>query len=119
MTTTFGDFLRGRRRTAGVSQRTLAELAGVDFSYISKLENGRLPPPAAGTLVRLADCVSCPREEMLAAARKLPAGVGSSLSADPTAQRFLQEASELSLSSAEWEHMRVALKSLRGKRRKN
>jgi hypothetical protein len=50
---------------------------------------------------------------LLAAAQKLPGGVGSALSANPAAVRFLQEASSLSLSNTEWEQMRGKLKSLR------
>jgi transcriptional regulator with XRE-family HTH domain len=43
----FGDALREKRRVAGVSQRELADRVNVDFSYISKVETGRLPPPSA------------------------------------------------------------------------
>jgi transcriptional regulator with XRE-family HTH domain len=113
MSTTFGTILRKKRRGAEISQRRLAELAGVDFSYISKLENDRLPPPAADTIVRMAESIGCPSEELLAAAQKLPGGLGSALSANPAAVRFLQEASILSLSDTEWEQMRGTLKSLR------
>lgn len=112
MSTTFGQIFRDKRRTAGVSQRRLAELAGVDFSYISKVENGRLPPPAADTLARLAKVIACPAEELLAAAQKLPTGVETRISGDPAAVRFLQEASDLNLTGAEWEHMRGTLRSL-------
>jgi len=113
MSIEFGDKLRARRRAAGVSQRKLAELAGVDFSYISKIENGRIPAPAAETVVRFAEHLNCPVEELLAAARKLPNSVGASVSSDPSAVRFLQEASELELTSEEWEAMRGSLRGLR------
>jgi transcriptional regulator with XRE-family HTH domain len=113
MSTTLGRILREKRRSAGISQRRLAELAGLDFSYISKIENGRLPAPAADTLVRLANCIACPPEELLAAAQKLPVGLGATLSSDPAAVRFLQEASQLSLTSAEWEVMTGRLRGLR------
>jgi hypothetical protein len=36
-----------------LSQRQLVEGAAVDFSYISKLENGCLPAPFAESIVRL------------------------------------------------------------------
>jgi transcriptional regulator with XRE-family HTH domain len=113
MSTTFGAVLREKRRHAQISQRRLADLVGVDFSYISKLENDRLPPPAADTIVRIAGSIRCPSEELLAAAQKLPGDVGAALSAQPAAVRFLQEASMLSLSDTEWEQMRGTLKSLR------
>jgi len=113
MGTEFGDVLLERRRAAGLSQRKLAELAEVDFSYISKLENGRLPAPAAETIVRFAKVLGCPPEELLAPAQKMPDEVGSRLSSEPTALRFLQEASELRLTPVEWEKMRGSLRHLR------
>jgi transcriptional regulator with XRE-family HTH domain len=113
MEPTFGDFLREKRRAAGISQRRLAELAGLDFSYISKLENNRLSSPAAETIVRLAEILSCPPEELLSAAGKIPGDVGQSLSSTPEAVRFLREASALGLTSDEWERMRGLLKRLR------
>jgi transcriptional regulator with XRE-family HTH domain len=120
METSFGDLLREKRRQAGLSQRRLAELAGLDFSYISKLENNRLAAPAAETVLRLAELLSCPAEELLAAAGKLPGEVGQNLSSNVEAVRFLREASALGLTSDEWEQMRGALRGLRddGNRRR-
>ena len=110
--TQFGSILREKRRAAGLSQRRLAELGGVDFSYISKLENGRLPAPAAETIVRLAGILGCAPEEFLSAAGKLPHGVGKALAQEPSALRFLQEASRLGLSEDDWEQMLGQLRSL-------
>jgi len=106
MSTPFAEILRTKRRLAGISQRRLAESVGVDFSYISKLENDRMPAAAADTIVKIAQSLGCASEELLAAAQKLPEGVGSILSGNPAAVRFLQEASSLSLNETEWEQMR-------------
>lgn len=38
-----------------VSQRELAKNVGVDFTYFSKIENGKLEPPAEDTIKKLAD----------------------------------------------------------------
>ncbi len=110
---TFGHILKEKRRAAGLSQRQLAERVGVDFSYISKLENDRLQPPAADTVVRIAECVNCPTEELLAAARKMPAGLNDSLINEPTALRFLQEASRMRLTQEEWQRLLGELHGLR------
>src|SRR5262249_36784493 len=96
--TTFGELLREKRRASGLSQRQLADRAGVDFSYISKIENGRLPAPADDTVVRICGILGCPPEEFFAAAKKLPTELGESLVGEPAALRFLQEASRLKLS---------------------
>lgn len=109
----FGTTLREKRRAAGLSQRKLAQEAGVDFSYISKLENGRLPAPAASTVTRFAEVIGCPPEELLAAAKKMPSDLNASVSGDPAALRFLQEASKLGLSTAEWERLTGSLHGLR------
>jgi len=49
MNQSFGQLLKHIRREKGVSQRDLADQVGVDFSYISKIENDRMPPPSADT----------------------------------------------------------------------
>src|SRR4051812_32119803 len=110
---TFGEIFREKRRASGLSQRELADRAGLDFSYISKLENGRLPPPAADTIVRLAGLLDCPSEELLSAAKKLPGELSDTLTAEPKAVRFLQEASRLQLSPDEWERLIGTLHGLR------
>jgi HTH-type transcriptional regulator, competence development regulator len=110
---TFGELLRDRRRRAGISQRRLAEMAGLDFSYISKLENNRLAAPAAGTVVKLAELLNCPADELLSAAGKLPGEVGENLSKSAAAVRFAREATALGLTSDEWDTMRHALYDLR------
>ena len=66
MATTFGDALREQRRIAGISQRELAERIGLDFSYISKVENGRLPPPSADTIVAICSVFGINAETLLA-----------------------------------------------------
>jgi hypothetical protein len=58
-------------------------------------------------------CGNCPAEELLAAAKKMPSGMEDSLSAQPEALRFLQEASDLQLSPEEWERMTGSLRELR------
>jgi transcriptional regulator with XRE-family HTH domain len=118
MDKTFGNLFREIRRKSGISQRRLADLCGVDFSYVSKIENDRLPAPAADTLVRFAKHLGCPAEDLLAAAQKLPGNVGTNVASYPSAVRFLQEASELELTSDEWEAMRGSLQSLRAGRPK-
>src|SRR5579862_6352894 len=89
----FGEELRDRRRTAGLSQRELAAQADLDFSYISKLENDRLPPPAADTVAKLAKIVGGSPEELLALTGKLRQEVHEAVGSSPAAQEFLEHAS--------------------------
>ena len=68
----FGEYLRDLRKRAGLSQRELAEAAGIDFTYLSKIENSRVEPPAEQTLRLLAHRVDADPDDLLARARKMP-----------------------------------------------
>ncbi len=53
-----GRRVRGLRQTAGMSQRRLAETAGISFSAISKIENNLLSP-TYDSLIRLSRGLGC------------------------------------------------------------
>jgi HTH-type transcriptional regulator, competence development regulator len=110
---TFGSVLRDKRRQASLSQRELASQAGLDFSYISKLENDRLPPPSADTIVLLSSILQCPSEELLALTGKLPQEVQEAVGTSKAAQEFLQNASLMKLTESEWRSMMSLLRRLR------
>lgn len=112
----FGSVLREKRRAANVSQRSLASRIDVDFSYISKLENDRLPPPAAETIVAICKVLGIMPEELLSVAGKIPADVQRTVGESQSAQHFLREAQALDLTDEEWEQMRSSLRNLRENR---
>ena len=64
----FAANLRAARRAAGLSQERLAELADLDRTYISLLENERYAV-SIDTLERLADVLELAPVELLAARR--------------------------------------------------
>jgi transcriptional regulator with XRE-family HTH domain len=68
----FGEYLRGLRKRAGLSQRELAQQAGIDFTYLSKIENSRVDPPGESTMRALAAALGADAEDLLARARKMP-----------------------------------------------
>jgi transcriptional regulator with XRE-family HTH domain len=113
----FGEELRELRRKAGLSQRELAAQAGLDFSYISKLENDRLPPPAADTVATLAKILGSPTGELLALTGKLRQEVQEAVGSSPAGQQFLENASLMRLSDSEWKQMGTALRRLRERNR--
>lgn len=55
-----------------MSQRELASRVGVDFSYLSKIENEILPPPSEEKIGLLAKALGCDTSALLNAARKVP-----------------------------------------------
>jgi transcriptional regulator with XRE-family HTH domain len=68
----FGEYLRALRKAAGLSQRELAQQAGIDFTYLSKIENARVDPPGEATMRALARALGAEPEDLLARARKMP-----------------------------------------------
>jgi len=54
----FGQRLREVRQKRGVSQRGLAEVAGMSLTYISNMEHG-LKVPSLTTILRLAVALNC------------------------------------------------------------
>jgi len=110
---TFGRKLCALRRAANVTQRELAKRVGVDFSYVSKLENDRLPPPAADTTVRICKALGVAPDELLAASGKMPSQIQQSIGSSPAAIQFLRSAQAMKLSEAEWRQLGGELKRLR------
>lgn len=113
MEETFGSNLRQKRRDAGITQRDLATKIGVDFSYISKLENDRLPPPAADTIVAICKILGSEPEELLALTGKIPTEIQETISTKRAAQEFLREAQKMDLGEEEWAAMLRSLQELR------
>ena len=87
----FGQFLRERRHGMGISQRDLAARLGIDFTYISKLENGHEDPPSSDTLRRLAVQLGVPEANMLAQAGKVPVELRTRASEDPEFAFLVQQ----------------------------
>ena len=67
----FGSQVRARRLRAGYTQRALAPKAEIDFTYLSKVENGEADP-SADLVRRLADLLGADRDDFLALAGRLP-----------------------------------------------
>lgn len=115
-TSNFGATLRELRRQAGLTQRGLAARTALDFSYISKIENGRLPPPSADTLVAICGVLDVPAEDLLALVGKIPSDVQRTVSTSREAQRFLLEAGRMSPTDREWGQLAASLRQLRDER---
>lgn len=113
MSAMFGQALRELRRSKSVTQRDLAARVGVDFSYISKLENNRLPPPSADTVVKICEALASPSDYLLSMTGKMPTPVREMVGNSTAAQQFLQQAHNLDLSDEEWGKLTQDLRRLR------
>src|SRR5438445_13012735 len=69
---TFGSWIRKLRRERGMSQRRLAQKVGIDFTYLSKLENDAGQSPGDDLIRRLAVELGEDADELLALAGKVP-----------------------------------------------
>lgn len=68
-----GEFLRYMRKKKGIKAKTLAAYSGIDHTYISKLENGKLVnKPSLPVLRAFSECLDIPLAQMLTAYGKCP-----------------------------------------------
>ena len=93
---TFGERLRELRLERRVNQRDLAAIVGIDFTYLSKIENGRMPPPAGNTIVKIARALETDSDELLLLAHKLPHDITPVITNSPGLPAFLRSISDLS-----------------------
>jgi HTH-type transcriptional regulator, competence development regulator len=92
---TFGQYLRGLREERGLTQRRLAGKAGVDFTYLSKIENERLEhTPSVKTLQDLAKALQVDELDLMERADKMPASLRI-FTRNPEALRFFRRATEV------------------------
>ncbi|WP_158301658.1 helix-turn-helix domain-containing protein [Paenibacillus mesophilus] len=100
----FGELLRSLRKQNKVTQRQLATLVGIDFTYISKIESGTMDPPAEDKIIRMAEVLRVEPEELILAAKKVPTTFQKLITENSDVPIFLRKASELS--PAQWEKIK-------------
>lgn len=102
MEVTFGLKLRELRQNKGMTLRALAEAAGVDFTYLSKIENDKVGYlPGAETIRDLAQALEADAIGLLQLANKLPPELVT-LAGNANARRFFQRAGEIA-SPKDWD----------------
>ena len=87
MTTVFGAALSAARQAAGLSQHALARAAGVDASYVNRLERGERQAPDAETIRRFAGALALDQagtDSLVVAGGGLPAVLARLGPLDPT-----------------------------------
>lgn len=125
---TFGQTIRDLRKAKRppLTQRDLAERVaarlreedrrGFDFTYLSKIENDRLPPPSVAAIIALAEELDADKDELLALADKAPPDVGEALKRSEGARTFFRSAVNEKLSEEEWRKLHESLDRIRKKR---
>lgn len=75
----FGQTIKKLRKERGVSQRDLAEQSGIDFTYLSKIENNRMEPPSEEAIRRIAKNLSANVDELILLANKFPSDLAQQI----------------------------------------
>jgi transcriptional regulator with XRE-family HTH domain len=90
----FGEHLRELRKAKGLTLRQLAALTGVGFTYLSRVETGRMTYgdyPSEGLIHRLAEALDADEDELLLLAEKIPEKIKAMVLQRPEAFRKLAE----------------------------
>ena len=104
MNKSLGGRIRELRKARGLTQRKLADAVGIDFTYLSKIENNTLPySPSAKTLKKLSTELQVDEWELLRMAEKLPAEMNA-ITNTALGIRFLRQASKMR-SQEDWEEL--------------
>ena len=78
----FSDAIRGRREQLGLSLRSVAQEAGVDPAYLSRVESGKVPP-SDQLIHELAGVLRWTEDELLLLAGRLPATLRELVAREP------------------------------------
>ena len=110
----FGGTLKRFREARRVSQSKLAERAGFDHSYVSRLESGARTPTrdAVEQLAQAMELEQVNRDELLASAGFLPGAVSSLLSGEPEITEVLGLLQNTQVPEAYRDSMRQVLRLL-------
>lgn len=100
----FGKKIQELRQDKDLSQRELAKKAGLDYTYLSKIENAKMPPPQQDIIPKLADVLEADINELLILAGKLPPIMGQTLKRSEGARQFIFRYAP-KLSEDDWERL--------------
>lgn len=87
---TFGARLRELRKAKNLSQRALADLVGINFTYLSKVESEKLDfaqYPSEDLIRKLASALEADVNELLLLAKKIPPDIRERVIERPDAFR--------------------------------
>lgn len=90
METTFGTRIRDLRKQKGFSLRRLADEVRIDFTYLSKVETGRIPPPSEEAIARLAGALNADIDELLSLANKVDSKLHEFVVGQPEVPKLLR-----------------------------
>src|SRR5690606_34461088 len=87
----FGVTIKELRLKKSLTQRELASKIGVDFTYISKLENHQLEPPSEEVIVKMAKVFAVDRHWLTLVAGKVPSDFAEVILKNKDVQEFIMK----------------------------
>jgi transcriptional regulator with XRE-family HTH domain len=94
----FGTAVKNLRHEHKITQRALAQKIGVDFSYISKIENGKLEnSPSIDIITKIAQVFKTDPDELILLAKKVPHALKEIIVVDDLAATFLRKVPTMTL----------------------
>lgn len=110
---TFGSRIRQLRKVQDLTLRELGERVNMDFTYLSKIENGKGDPPSEDAIRRLAIVLQTDAEELILLADKLPTDFERDLLDRPEEQiaGLYRSMSGKRYSNEEWQEILSLLKN--------
>lgn len=90
----FGEYIREKRKAQRISLRGLAERLGINFTYLSKIENNELAAPSEEKIMALARALDLDSDYLFNLAGK-PSGEIAHLSVQPQMPMILRAAKGL------------------------
>lgn len=100
MPMTFGQKIRELRKSKGLGQRAVAAEVGINFTYLSKIENDKVDFaafPSEETIRKLARVLDADVDELLLMAEKIPDRIRRRVLERPDAFRLIAELDDKSL----------------------
>lgn len=91
---TFGAYIRAKRKERHISLRKLAALVGINFTYLSKIENNELAPPSEEKVLALAAVLELNADELFRLTGK-PSAELAHLAVQPHMPIILRAAKDL------------------------
>jgi transcriptional regulator with XRE-family HTH domain len=100
MTQTFGQRIKELRKAKGLGQRAVAAQVGINFTYLSKIENDKVDFaafPSEETIRKLAKVLEADVDELLLMAEKIPDHIRKRVLEKPDAFRMIASLDDKSL----------------------
>jgi len=100
MPQTFGQRIRELRTAKGLGQRAVAAAVGINYTYLSKIENDRVDFaafPSEETIRKLAKVLEADVDELLLMAEKIPDHIRRRVLEKPEAFRMIASLDDKSL----------------------